>query len=99
MQVTATCKDGPAKGQSFDVTVPPPKAVPVEVDIPSKEHEDPIATLTEGDEFPIIESRSYGYRLANDFLPEARRDDKPRVRTIEYEFDPDLDPEMAEYVS
>jgi len=99
MQVTATCKDGPAKGQSIDITEPPPKAIAVEVDIPSKEDEDPTATLTEGDEFPIIESKPYGYRLADDFLSEARGDDKPGVRTIEYEFDPDLDPEMAEYVS
>lgn len=99
MQVTATCKDGPAKGQSIDVTEPPPKAIAVEVDIPSKEDEDSTATLTEGDEFPIIESKSYGYRLANDFLSEVVGDDRRRVRTVEYEFDPNLDPDIAEYVT
>jgi hypothetical protein len=91
------CRDGPAEGQRLEMSDPLPKAVRVEV-FP-EDDDDTGRGVEEGTEFPTIEAKAYGYRLANDFLSEVVGDDRTRVRTVEYEFDPTLDPDTAEYVT
>jgi hypothetical protein len=95
--VRVICRDGPAEGQRIEISDPPPKAVRVEV-FP-EDDDDTGRPVEEGTEFPTIEAKVYGYRLANDFLSEVAGDDRTGMRTVEYEFDPDLDPDIAEYVS
>jgi hypothetical protein len=91
------CRDGPAEGQRIEVSDQPPKAVRVEVS--SEVDDDTANSGAEGTEVTTIVVKAYGYRLANDFLSEVVGDDRTRVRTVEYEFDPNLDPDIAEYVS
>lgn len=91
------CVDGPAEGERREVPDPPPKAIRVEV--APDDDDDTADPVAEGTEFPMIVVNAYGYRLANDFLSEIGGDDRTRVRRVEYEFDPALDPEVAGYVT
>ncbi len=91
------CVDGPAEGKRREVPDPPPKTIRVEVS--SEVDDDTANSGAEGTEVTTIVVKAYGYRLANDFLSEVVGEDTTRVRTVEYEFDPGLDPEMTEYVT
>ena len=91
------CVDGPAEGERHEVPDPPPKTIRVEV--APDDDDDTADPVAEGTGFPTIVVKPYGYRLANDFLSEVVGNDRTRVRTVEYEFDRHLHPEMTDYVT